>query len=97
MHTVMDNLKLGEIKGCDRSKEKGDPVKGAHNKSNGKSFFFFPMFEGLLKSGSGVDNGQRHYKYSYSLASVTHFGVIFSLQQLPSNRQLTQKTKEIAG
>lgn len=46
MHVAMDNLKLGEIKGCDRSKEKGYPVKGAHNKRNGKSYFF-SNFEGL--------------------------------------------------
>lgn len=48
MHVVMDNLKLGEIKGCDRSKEKGYPVKGAHNE------------EMALKSGCGVCNSQRH-------------------------------------
>lgn len=31
MHVVVGNLKLGEIKGCNRSKEKGYPVKGAHH------------------------------------------------------------------
>lgn len=41
MRVVRDDLKLGEIKGCDRSKEKGYPVKGAHNEGNGKSDFFF--------------------------------------------------------
>lgn len=46
MHVVMDNLKLGEIKGCDRSKEKGHPVKGAHNERNWQ-FLFFSIFEGL--------------------------------------------------
>ena len=40
MHVVMDNLKLGEIKGCDRSKEKGYPVKGAHDEGHGRSYFF---------------------------------------------------------
>lgn len=41
MHVVMGNLKLGEIKGCDRSKGKGYSVKGAHNEGNGKSYFFY--------------------------------------------------------
>lgn len=40
MHVVMDNLKLVGIKGWDRSKEKGYPVKGAHNEGKGKSYFF---------------------------------------------------------
>lgn len=40
MHVVMDNLKLGEIKGCDGSNDEGYPVKGAHNEGNGKSYFF---------------------------------------------------------
>lgn len=40
MHFVMDNLKLEKIKGCDRSKVKGYPEKGAHNEGNGKSSFF---------------------------------------------------------
>lgn len=34
MHVVMDSLKLGEIKGCDRS-------KGVTKKANGIFFFFF--------------------------------------------------------
>lgn len=40
MHVVVDNLKLGEIKGCDRSKEKGYPVKGAHNEEMANPVFF---------------------------------------------------------
>lgn len=40
MHAAMDNLELGEIKGCNRSKEKGCPVRGAHNEGHGKSYFF---------------------------------------------------------
>jgi len=41
VRVVLGNLKLGEIKGCDRSKEKGSPVKGAHNGGNGKTYFSF--------------------------------------------------------
>ncbi len=40
MHVVLDYLKLGEIEGYDRSKEKGYPVKDAHNEGNGKSYSF---------------------------------------------------------
>lgn len=40
MHVVVGNLKLGEIKGCDRSKDEGYPVRGPHNEGNGKSYFF---------------------------------------------------------
>ena len=53
MHTVMDNLKLGEIEGCDRSKEKGYPVEGAHNERDGKSYFILLLkgFEVRLWAG----------------------------------------------
>lgn len=40
MHVVMDNLELGKIKGCHRSKGKGYQVKGAHNEGNGRSYLF---------------------------------------------------------
>ena len=42
MRVVVDNLKLGDIKGCDRSKEKGYPMRG-----NGKSYFFFLFLKGF--------------------------------------------------
>lgn len=40
MHIGLDNLKLVEIKEWDRSKEKGYPVKEAHNEGKGKSYIF---------------------------------------------------------
>lgn len=38
MHVVMHDLKLGEIKGSQRSKEKGYLDKRAHVEGNSKSF-----------------------------------------------------------